>query len=94
LTDPRFFSKLNFPPTPILPLVSLAALPVIAYGFLFSTPLTSHKLNNLSFKPQHFGISFPTLTFFSFVLGMFVFREPQRWVDVLLAGFLFRGSCV
>ncbi|KAF9054539.1 hypothetical protein BJ165DRAFT_1439692 [Panaeolus papilionaceus] len=82
---------LNFPPSPILPLISLASLPIIAYSLLFLTPLTTQSFNTMSLRPQHFGISYPTLLIFSFVLGMLMFQHMPGWTDVLVASLLYFG---
>ncbi|KAF9478292.1 cation efflux protein [Pholiota conissans] len=82
---------LNFPPTPILPLISLACLPVVAYSLLFLTPLTLQTAKQLSFKPQHFGFSYPLLVISSFALGTLAFRQVPSWTDILIASLLYVG---
>ncbi|KAF8159768.1 cation efflux family-domain-containing protein [Crassisporium funariophilum] len=82
---------LQFPPTPVLPLVSLASIPVIAYSLLFLTPLTTASITRVSFKPQHFGLSYPTLVVLSFVFGSVVFRQTPTWSDMIIASLLYVG---
>lgn len=84
--------QLDFPPTPVLPLISLACLPVIAYSLLFLTPLTMQTVKQLSFKPQHFGLSFPTLVASSYILGTIAFRQAPTWADLLIASLLYVGT--
>ncbi|KAF8972631.1 cation efflux family-domain-containing protein [Flammula alnicola] len=71
-------ASLKFPPTPILPLISLACIPAVAYSLLFFTPLTMQSLNQLSFKPQHFGFSFPTLVILPTFLVSLPLSKYQR----------------
>ncbi|KAJ3515762.1 hypothetical protein NLJ89_g1554 [Agrocybe chaxingu] len=82
---------LDFPPTPVLPLISLASLPIIAYSLLFLAPLTMQSLTQLSFKPQHFGFSFPTLLIASYVLGILAFKQGPTWTDLSIGLFLYIG---
>jgi len=84
--------QLNFPPTPILPLLSLACIPIVAYSILFLTPLTIQSISNLSFKPQHFGLSYPTLLILSYILGTLAFKQVPTWTDILVASLLYVGK--
>ncbi|PPQ63373.1 hypothetical protein CVT24_005638 [Panaeolus cyanescens] len=82
---------LNFPSSPILPLLSLASLPVIAYSLLFLTPLTTQSFKTMSLRPQHFGISYPSLLIFAFVFGTLMFQHTPGWTDALVASLLYFG---
>lgn len=84
--------QLDFPSTPALPLVSLAAIPVIAYSFLFLSPLTQQSVKQHTLQPQHFGLSYPSLMFFSLVLGIVVFREAPSWTDLFVGSLLYVGK--
>ena len=83
--------QLDFPPTPVLPLISLACLPVIAYSLLFLTPLTMQSMSQFAFKPQHFRLTFPTLVASSYILGTIAFRQTPTWADLLIASLLYVG---
>ncbi len=83
--------QLDFPPTPVLPLISLACLPVIGYSLLFLTPLTMQSMSQLAFKPQHFRLTFPTLVASSYILGTIAFRQTPTWADLVIASLLYVG---
>ncbi|KAF8074744.1 cation efflux protein [Lyophyllum atratum] len=81
----------GFPTEPTLPLLSLAAIPVIAYALLFFAPMTAHSLAHLSFTPQYFKLSYPTIAAISAILGTLAFTQFPGWSDLLVAGFLYAG---
>ncbi|KAG5645716.1 hypothetical protein DXG03_005411 [Asterophora parasitica] len=82
---------LGFPTEAALPLLSLAAIPVIAYALLFFAPITAKSLAHLSFTPQYFKMSYPTIVGLSAILGTLAFTQPPCWSDLFVAGFLYAG---
>ncbi|GLB43429.1 putative cation efflux family protein [Lyophyllum shimeji] len=88
-----FFRMLlpGFPTEPTLPLLSLAAIPVIAYALLFFAPITGQTLAHLSFTPQYFKLSYPTIAVISAVLGALAFTQFPGWSDLFVASFLYAG---
>jgi zinc transporter 5/7 len=86
--------QLDSPPTPVLPLVSLATLPFLAFSLLFFSPITARSLNHLSFTPQHFMLSYPSTSVFAALLGPLAFSQFPTWTDVAVALLLYFGSFV
>ncbi|KAJ7880282.1 cation efflux protein [Mycena olivaceomarginata] len=82
---------LDSPPTPVLPLVSLATLPFLAFSLLFFSPITARSLNHLSFTPQHFMLSYPSTSVFAALLGPLAFSQFPTWTDVAVALLLYFG---
>ncbi|KXN89388.1 putative zinc transporter cis4 [Leucoagaricus sp. SymC.cos] len=82
---------LHSPSTPILPLASLAILPMIAYTLLFYAPLAARSLSHQMNLPGHFALSFPTVLIASLVLGPLAFNQFPRWSDIPIAGLLYVG---
>lgn len=90
--SPHCRLQLGFPIEPALPLMSLVAIPLIAYALLFSAPITAHSLAHLSFTPQYFKLSYPTIATISAVLGILAFTHSPTWSDLFVAGFLYAGG--
>ncbi|TFK39380.1 cation efflux family-domain-containing protein [Crucibulum laeve] len=86
-----FRTLLGFPSTPVLPLISLAAIPVVSYSVLFLTPITAHSLSQASYTKQHFGMSYPILGALSAIFGSLAFSQLPGWTDLLVAGLLYVG---
>ncbi|KAF8630734.1 hypothetical protein AX17_005329 [Amanita inopinata Kibby_2008] len=82
---------LGFPSTPVLPLMSLAFLPVIAYSLLSLSPLTERSLNQLLLTPQHFMLSYPVVASMSALLPALIFVQFPTWTDGLVAILLYTG---
>lgn len=82
---------LNGHSDPVLPLLSLASLPFLAYTLLFFCPLTSRSLDTLSFTPQHFQAAFPQTVVSALVLGNLAFSHHPKWVHVVLIFLLYNG---
>ncbi|KAJ6485933.1 cation efflux protein [Mycena sanguinolenta] len=85
---------LESPPTPVLPLASLAALPFLAFSLLFFSPITARSLNHLSFTPQHFMLSYPTTSIFAAILGSLAFSQFPTWTDGAVGILLYFGALV
>ena len=75
----------------MLPLLSLAVLPVLAYAILFLTPMTARSLKTLSLTPQHFLISFPTTNLVAALLGPLAFNQFPQWADLVIVSCLLYG---
>ncbi|KAF7317968.1 J domain-containing protein [Mycena kentingensis (nom. inval.)] len=82
---------LDFPDTPALPLISLAALPVLAFVLIFLSPITARSLSQLSFTPQHFALSYPSTALAAAILGPLAFSQIPTWTDVAVAFLLYFG---
>ena len=89
--EAQFCSKLNFPPAPALPLVSLTALPLLAYTLIFLSPNTSSSHNNVSYAPQFFMVSYPSAFTSACVIGVVVFGKFPGIADMATGGLLFYG---
>ncbi|KAJ7026271.1 cation efflux family-domain-containing protein [Mycena alexandri] len=82
---------LDFPSTPVLPLISLAALPFLAFSLLFFSPITARSLSHLSFTPQHFMLSYPSTSVFAAIFGTLAFSQFPTWTDAVVAILLYFG---
>ncbi|KAG5352669.1 hypothetical protein C0989_001206 [Termitomyces sp. Mn162] len=82
---------LGFPTDPVLPLMSLASIPLIAYALLFFAPITSRSLAHLSYGPQYFKLSYPTIASIAAILGVLAFTQSPSWSDLSVAVCLYTG---
>ncbi|KAJ7132071.1 cation efflux family-domain-containing protein [Mycena epipterygia] len=82
---------LDFSPTPALPLVSLAAIPFLAFSLLFFSPITARSLSHLSFTPQHFMLAYPSTSVFAAIFGSLAFSQFPTWTDAAVAILLYFG---
>jgi zinc transporter 5/7 len=73
--------------------MSLALIPVIAYTLLFFIPITAQSLSHLSFTPQHFTLSYPTIAGISAILGSLAFSQFPTFSDIFVAVLLYIGKC-
>ncbi|KAJ7281878.1 cation efflux protein [Mycena rebaudengoi] len=80
---------LDFPATPILPLISLAAIPFLAFSLLFFAPITARSLSHLSFTPQHFTLAYPSTAVFAGLFGSLAFAQFPTWTDAAVAILLY-----
>jgi len=81
----------GFPVDSVLSLMSLTAIPVIAFTVLFFTPITTQSLSHLSFTPQHFMLSYPAIAVISALLGSLAFSQFPTFSDILVAVLLYIG---
>jgi Cation efflux family len=84
-------SQLHFPTTPVLPLSSLAALPLLSYTLLFLSPNTSRSHNNVSYSPRSFMVSYPSAFVFACIIGIVAFGLYPSFTDIAVGGLLFYG---
>ncbi|KII85771.1 hypothetical protein PLICRDRAFT_44173 [Plicaturopsis crispa FD-325 SS-3] len=82
---------LNWPPTPALPLQSLAALPFLAYALLYRVPKTTRSLSNLHFGNQYFILSYPSALVLGGLVGYFFFTDSFTWTDIAVGALLYYG---
>ncbi|KAJ7695129.1 cation efflux family-domain-containing protein [Mycena rosella] len=82
---------LDLSPTPVLPLVSLAAIPFLAFSLLFFAPITARSLSHLSFTPQHFMLAYPSTAVFAAIFGTLAFSQFPVWTDLAVAVLLYFG---
>ncbi|KAG6810865.1 hypothetical protein H0H92_010021 [Tricholoma furcatifolium] len=75
---------LGFPTEPVLPLISLASIPVIAYAVLFFAPLTARSLAHLSYVPQYFKLSYPAIAVIAVIFGVLAFTQTPSWSDLFV----------
>ncbi|KAL0566477.1 putative zinc transporter msc2 [Marasmius crinis-equi] len=82
---------LGFPSEPILPLISLASIPLLSYSLLFLSPMALRSLKDVSPTSRHVALSFP----FSFCVGAsfgpLAFSHMPSWTDLAVAGLLYFG---
>ncbi|KAG7443615.1 cation efflux protein [Guyanagaster necrorhizus] len=77
--------------TPALPLISLAAVPFIAYSLLFFHPLATRSLAQVSSMPQHVVLSYPFTLIFASVFGPLAFSQIPCWTDLFVAFLIYIG---
>ncbi|KAG6888566.1 hypothetical protein C0995_007355 [Termitomyces sp. Mi166 len=82
---------LGFPDDPVLPLMSLASILIIAYALLFFAPITARSLAHLSYGPQYFKLSYPTIAGIAAILGVLAFTQSPSWSDLFVAICLYSG---
>ncbi|KAG7093838.1 hypothetical protein E1B28_007477 [Marasmius oreades] len=82
---------LGFPSEPILPLLSLASIPLLSYSLLFLPPIALRSPSDVLPSSRHIVLSYP----FSFGLaasfGPLAFSHMPSWTDVAVAGMLYIG---
>lgn len=71
--------------------MSLASIPVIAYALLFFAPITDRSLAHLSYGPQYFKLSYPTIAGIAAILGALAFTQSPSLGDLVVAICLFLG---
>ncbi|KAF5355308.1 hypothetical protein D9758_005989 [Tetrapyrgos nigripes] len=82
---------LGFPSAPVLPLISLACIPFVAYSLLAFSPLSARALKNASPIPKHFIVSFPLSFVSSATFGPLAFNQFPAWSDIFIGGLLYAG---
>ncbi|THU88692.1 cation efflux protein [Dendrothele bispora CBS 962.96] len=82
---------LGFPPAPVLPLLSLACLPFVAYSILILSPISARALKNVSPIPKHFILSFPFSFVSSAIFGPLAFNQSPVWSDFVVGCLLYVG---
>ncbi|KAF9245319.1 cation efflux protein [Melanogaster broomeanus] len=80
---------LDLPPSPILPLVSLAVLPLLAYTTVFLRPDTRINHYNPSKAAQTFLLSYPAALLVAIALGHLGFSQQPDWTDMAMGAMLY-----
>lgn len=86
--------KVDAPEVPVLPLGSLAVIPVIAYSLLYLTPKSATTVRGLASPAQSHLLSFPTMGLFVVIFGFLAFSHHPTWTDPLAAILLFIGTWI
>jgi hypothetical protein len=76
---------------PVLPLGSLAVIPVLAYSLLYQTPSTNSTVRGYSSPAQIHVLSFSTAGLFLSVFGFLAFSQHLTWADPAVGILLFNG---
>ncbi|KAI5122498.1 hypothetical protein M0805_001406 [Coniferiporia weirii] len=77
---------------PAVPLVSLLALPVLAYSLLFLTPNTRESVRAVALPAQHFSLSYASTVVPALILGPLAFSQYPSWTDCVVSVLLYYGS--
>ncbi|KAF8845223.1 cation efflux protein [Paxillus ammoniavirescens] len=80
---------LDLPPSPVIPLLSLAVLPLLAYSMVFLTPDTQTDQYNPSQAAQVFLLSYPSAFLAAIALGHLGFSQQPCWTDVVVGAMLY-----
>lgn len=75
---------MDLPPTPILPLTSLAVLPLLTFTMIFLTPDTIGMQFNINQTSQIFLVSYPTAFLAATAIGFLGFSQHPHWIDLLV----------
>jgi len=86
--------QLGFPSAPVLPLLSLACLPFVAYSVLILSPISARTLKNVSPVPRHFILSFPFSFVSSATFGPLAFNQFPAWSDLVVGCLLYIGTFI
>jgi solute carrier family 30 (zinc transporter), member 5/7 len=74
-----------------MPLLSFAAIPLLAYSLLFLYPGTLHSMRNMSFGSQYFTLSYPLTFVLACVMSLSTFSQPPTWTDFVVCGLVYYG---
>ncbi|KAG1781019.1 cation efflux protein [Suillus placidus] len=80
---------IDLPSTPIVPLTSLAVLPILAYTMIFLTPDTIGMQFNVTQTSQMFLISYPIAFLVATAMGFLGFSQHPHWTDFLVGVILY-----
>ncbi|KAG0709147.1 cation efflux protein [Suillus ampliporus] len=80
---------LDLPPSPIIPLTSLAVLPILAYTMIFLTPDTIGMQFNVIQTSQLFLVSYPIAFLVATAMGFLGFSQHPHWIDLLVGVVLY-----
>lgn len=84
--------QVDAPEAPILPLGSLAMLPILACSLLYLTPKTTATVRGHASPAQSHILSFSTMGLFLVIFGFLVFSQHPTWTDPLVIILLFIGG--
>ncbi|KAI6112853.1 cation efflux protein [Pisolithus sp. B1] len=80
---------LDLPPSPVVPLLSLAILPLLTYSMVFLTPETSVNQYKPSQASQSFLFTYPLAFFMTVIAGHLGFSQSVDWTDLMLGSILY-----
>ncbi|KAI9461457.1 cation efflux protein [Boletus coccyginus] len=80
---------LDFRPSPVVPLLSLAVLPLLTLNTVFLTPDTKMKQYHPQQAVQVFLLSYPLAFLVAFALGRLGFSQHIHWIDLVLGAMLY-----
>lgn len=80
---------LNLPPSPVVPLLSLAILPLLTYSMVFLTPETNVNQYNPSQASQSFLFTYPLAFFMAVGAGHLGFTQSVDWTDLMVGSVLY-----
>ncbi|KAG9312898.1 cation efflux protein [Chiua virens] len=76
-------------PSPVVPLLSLAVLPLLAYNTIFLTPDTKTRQYNSHQAVQVFLLSYPSAFLVAIAMGRLGFSQHPHWIDFILGAMLY-----
>ncbi|KAI6120501.1 cation efflux protein [Pisolithus thermaeus] len=80
---------LDSPPSPVVPLLSLAILPLLTYSMVFLTPETSVNQYKPSQAAQSFLFTYPLAFLMTIVAGHLGFGQSVNWTDLMVGSILY-----
>ncbi|KAH0836579.1 cation efflux protein [Lanmaoa asiatica] len=82
-------AMLDSRPSPVVPLLSLAVLPLLTFNTVFLTPDTKTKQYNSQQAVQVFLLSYPSAFIVAIALGRLGFSQHPHWIDLVLGAMLY-----
>ncbi|KAF8449122.1 cation efflux family-domain-containing protein [Boletus edulis BED1] len=76
-------------PSPVVPLLSLAVLPLLTFNTVFLTPDTKLNQHNSQQAIQVFLLSYPSAFLVSIAMGRLGFSQHPYWIDLVLGAMLY-----
>ncbi|KIM68074.1 hypothetical protein SCLCIDRAFT_1209457 [Scleroderma citrinum Foug A] len=80
---------LNIPPSPVLPLLSLAVLPLLTYTMVFLTPDTKTNQYNPSQASRAYLLTYPLAFLVAIGLSHLGFSQSPNWTDLVVGSILY-----
>ncbi|KAF7430574.1 putative zinc transporter msc2 [Pleurotus ostreatus] len=80
---------LGFPTTPVIPLSSLAILPLLTISLLFVTPTTTRAVGLAASAAHYVSFSYPVVALSTTLFGILAFSRLPSWSDILTASVLY-----
>uniref|UniRef100_A0A0W0FWX2 Cation efflux protein transmembrane domain-containing protein n=1 Tax=Moniliophthora roreri TaxID=221103 RepID=A0A0W0FWX2_MONRR len=82
---------LQFPSEPVLPLLSLAAIPFLAYSFLYLPSVAMRNFRDTTTLSRHTVITYPLSFLLAAIFGPLAFSYAPSWMDLIVASVLYIG---
>ncbi|KAF4593256.1 putative zinc transporter msc2 [Pleurotus pulmonarius] len=80
---------LGFPSTPVIPLSSLAILPVLTISLLFVTPMTTRAVGLATSAAHYVSFAYPVVALSTALFGVLAFSQLPSWTDILVTSALY-----